>query len=94
MTAQDWTENKEIDYLLEMENPLIFLAGKWEEHSDDRYEDFDDMVIQIVKDKNEEDMKKMIIEMCDEYGADMVNEILMICRAGAFFRMLFNPLNE
>ena len=88
MTTHDWADEYKSEYLLEIENPLIFLSDKWEKLSENRSEDLDEMLTQLIKDKKEEEIEKMFSEMFDEYGVETVLEVLEIYRIGILFEML------
>ena len=90
MTTHNLTDDYETEYLLSFENPLILLADKWEDYSENRSKDFGDMFNGFIRNCRKDYLTSSINEMIEEYGADTLLEVMNVWRIAENFKTLLS----
>jgi len=92
MTTHDWADKYEADYLLKMENPLMFLAEKWEGYSEDRGREFGRMITELAENDDEDYMTLSATdELREKYGDDVPINTVALFELIELGRLLLNP---
>jgi hypothetical protein len=91
MTTHDWADEYETEYLLRVENPLMFLAQKWETQSEDRGREFGSMLTELIENDDDDDYMTVSDELRIKYGDDVPLNTAALLELIELGRSLLNP---
>jgi len=92
LTTYDWADDDETEYLLLFENPLKLLADVWKEKSQDRDDEFSNMLVEVTNDSEYTDNYITVTfagELRDKYGDDIPIEAAIVCEIVELGRKLY-----